>query len=497
MARPNRQGQPPQGGHPQGNQAQGGGGPRGPRRVNCFSCNQPLASPQARFCGACGASQVEKCQRCGKENPASQRFCGFCGADTQAANPSPVIPPIPAFPLTKCPTCGQQVPEGEFCLKCGAFLSARMVECPHCRKLTFEGVEFCGRCGKSLTATAPPPAPSQVACPRCKAQVPPGTHCVACGGSLAPTIPCPHCGGDTPNGGKFCRHCGREVEVKAAPPKPACPHCGTEVEPGTKFCPRCAKPVSGKVLCPHCGKETKLGSEFCAECGKAVDSGVKVNPAFQRLCNRCGRPVDFCANHCPHCRADIRLLIKIGDDVVRKVRVLATGEEMDLDDALARGRFGSRQGIPWLFRVNPGDHTTGLKIAEAEFWRKIFGSEFVAARHGQGFPAQFGSLEHLEAFLAKVELPEGPGLEPIFEDPEGDLGGFSIGEWAQGVAVDALERRRARKERGEPGFFGGILMGALEARQRQKTSVAEGLKNRAAAKPEGGDKGKKEESPKK
>lgn len=60
-----------------------------------------------------------------------------------------------------------------------------------------------------------PQAPGgAVACPSCKANVPPGKFCAECGGSLAPPQPkpCPACSTVCAPGAKFCANCGTNLQ---------------------------------------------------------------------------------------------------------------------------------------------------------------------------------------------------------------------------------------------------------------------------------------------
>ena len=48
---------------------------------------------------------------------------------------------------------------------------------------------------------------------------------------------CPSCGSETPEGAKFCEHCG-------TPFVRLCPSCGQQVRPTAKFCPDCGTALS-------------------------------------------------------------------------------------------------------------------------------------------------------------------------------------------------------------------------------------------------------------
>ena len=49
---------------------------------------------------------------------------------------------------------------------------------------------------------------------------------------------CSKCGAETSEGDQFCKACGFELLVKAAP-LTACRHCGAEIDATLKYCPEC------------------------------------------------------------------------------------------------------------------------------------------------------------------------------------------------------------------------------------------------------------------
>ncbi|MFZ0170078.1 MAG: zinc ribbon domain-containing protein [Acidimicrobiales bacterium] len=48
---------------------------------------------------------------------------------------------------------------------------------------------------------------------------------------------CPACGGETPEGKRFCKHCGGSLAA-------ACPACGAPLEADNRFCVDCGAAVS-------------------------------------------------------------------------------------------------------------------------------------------------------------------------------------------------------------------------------------------------------------
>ena len=77
--------------------------------LQCKKCNEPLLSPDVRFCGVCGALQQEKKEcvnvQCGKEIPGTFNFCPYCGT-----NQSPAI----GLLCERGEVFHQQVPDDSF-----------------------------------------------------------------------------------------------------------------------------------------------------------------------------------------------------------------------------------------------------------------------------------------------------------------------------------------------------------------------------------------------
>ena len=51
---------------------------------------------------------------------------------------------------------------------------------------------------------------------------------------------CSACGGETPNGKRFCKHCGASLAS-------VCSTCGAPLEPDSQFCADCGAPIGGAV----------------------------------------------------------------------------------------------------------------------------------------------------------------------------------------------------------------------------------------------------------
>jgi len=51
---------------------------------------------------------------------------------------------------------------------------------------------------------------------------------------------CPACGGETPDGKRFCKHCGGRLAA-------VCPGCGAQPEPDNRFCVDCGAPIAGRI----------------------------------------------------------------------------------------------------------------------------------------------------------------------------------------------------------------------------------------------------------
>jgi ribosomal protein L40E len=73
-------------------------------------------------------------------------------------------------------------------------------------------------------------------------------------------LTCPHCGAAVSANARFCRTCGKALELArqapleplsppaaAAPSQPTCPHCGAAISPTARFCRACGKPVLSAI----------------------------------------------------------------------------------------------------------------------------------------------------------------------------------------------------------------------------------------------------------
>jgi membrane protease subunit (stomatin/prohibitin family) len=82
----------------------------------------------------------------------------------------------------------------------------KIIPCPACHSLNFEGAKFCSNCGAKLLEENN----------------------------------CPHCNHPLQRGAKFCNDCGKAVQV-AEPIK--CPKCHSNIPPGSKFCSSCGTEI--------------------------------------------------------------------------------------------------------------------------------------------------------------------------------------------------------------------------------------------------------------
>ncbi|MCD8180573.1 MAG: SPFH domain-containing protein [Firmicutes bacterium] len=95
------------------------------------------------------------------------------------ANISPNMQPQGQTAQSKCPVCGEAIPENsKFCLSCGTKIEEEKKD--------------------------------MVTCPKCGASVPNGKFCLECGAKLNPV--CPKCGANIVPNAKFCLECGNKLE---------------------------------------------------------------------------------------------------------------------------------------------------------------------------------------------------------------------------------------------------------------------------------------------
>jgi len=56
-----------------------------------------------------------------------------------------------------------------------------------------------------------------------------------------------------------------------------CKYCDCDNPQNSKFCRNCGKPLDIKIYCNHCGKELKPDSKFCVYCGSKVKKKSNIN----------------------------------------------------------------------------------------------------------------------------------------------------------------------------------------------------------------------------
>ena len=78
-------------------------------------------------------SVTKTCSKCGTPLFEGSKFCSKCGAIV-GGNEDLIV----------CPACGERIPEGKFCIKCGKALSW---VCPSCGKENSSQAQFCPSCG--------------------------------------------------------------------------------------------------------------------------------------------------------------------------------------------------------------------------------------------------------------------------------------------------------------------------------------------------------------
>ena len=106
---------------------------------------------------------------------------------------------------------------------------------------------------------------------------------------------CPNCNTPISVNAKFCRACGKPIEIPKpepvqspsltrAPSEPTCSHCGALISPTAKFCRECGSAIEpiqasaptptsalpSEPACPHCGATISPTAKFCITCGNAI-----------------------------------------------------------------------------------------------------------------------------------------------------------------------------------------------------------------------------------
>jgi membrane protease subunit (stomatin/prohibitin family) len=80
--------------------------------------------------------------------------------------------------------------------------------------------------------------------------------------------PCPACQQPSPQGARFCAHCGEELVIFNR-----CSKCSSNLAPNARFCPQCGQAViqesKGKT-CPGCGAVNLNNSIYCNHCGVRI-----------------------------------------------------------------------------------------------------------------------------------------------------------------------------------------------------------------------------------
>jgi class 3 adenylate cyclase/tetratricopeptide (TPR) repeat protein len=76
---------------------------------------------------------------------------------------------------------------------------------------------------------------------------------------------CPACGGETPEGKRFCKHCGASLAA-------VCPACGAQLEPDDRFCVDCGTPIrpTTELASPQVGVVLESQAEVSASSAKEL-----------------------------------------------------------------------------------------------------------------------------------------------------------------------------------------------------------------------------------
>ena len=213
----------------------------------CPECGKSVAA-KAKFCRACGASQLEEdeapevvvrpsemrlCRSCGSPHAPDEIFCANCGAkitDAPEAPPAMAAPEEPEPVPAPAPVASRQIVQ--ICSACGARMDP--------------GIKFCGTCGAPAglpPAPAPAPVPDPVQAPPAAASE--GYVCAGCGSPLTGNEKfCGICGG--PAVGARTTPAPAPAPSPAAAPAPAgkfCGTCGAQMSPTARFCGGCGATV--------------------------------------------------------------------------------------------------------------------------------------------------------------------------------------------------------------------------------------------------------------
>ena len=137
----------------------------------CVSCKEPLASPNAKFCSQCGASQTrpQLCIHCKAQLPSNSPYCSDCGepqSHPKQQEPSvkwcryckTQLPPDAAY-CTKCskpPMTSSQEPVKSSCILCKRSLKGTPQNCNFCsapqdpHELSKRSFKECDQCGRRI-----------------------------------------------------------------------------------------------------------------------------------------------------------------------------------------------------------------------------------------------------------------------------------------------------------------------------------------------------------
>lgn len=100
---------------------------------------------------------------------------------------------------------------------------------------------------------------------------------------------CPFCAETIKAAAKVCKHCGRDLDEKPAPPSPG---------PDQIKCPFCFYPVSKfAAYCAHCGKVFSDGKPNAP----VTPEPITTLQANEKACPFCKEPVNKDAKVCKHC----------------------------------------------------------------------------------------------------------------------------------------------------------------------------------------------------